>query len=410
MADATQPVTQAHPASARGTWYLYAVVLGSVSVICGLIWDISWHRTIGRDTFWTPAHLAIYLGGILAGCSSGWLVLQTTFRGTAEQRAVTVSFWGFRGPLGAWVCIWGALAMVTSAPFDDWWHNAYGLDVTILSPPHAVLGMGVAGIQVGALLLTVAAQNRRAGGGGGGEVPRGDSPTVVRDPQPLRRLTRLYVLAAGILVTMHAVMTMEYNFTNQMHSARFYQVSAIVFPVVLVAAARAARLRFPATAIAAVYMGLMLVMIWFLPLFPGEPKLAPITNPVTRLVPPHFPILLVIPAVGIDLLMARLAGKDWRLSVLLGVSFVGLLLAAQWYFAEFLLSPAARNPFFAAGRWGYNEGPGDWWYRFWALDGSAGGTLDPRLLARGLGIAVLLGVVSSRIGLWWGKWMARVQR
>jgi hypothetical protein len=39
---------------------------------------------------------------------------------------------------GGWVCIWGALAMLTSAPFDDWWHNAYGLDVKIVSPPHMI--------------------------------------------------------------------------------------------------------------------------------------------------------------------------------------------------------------------------------------------------------------------------------
>ena len=48
-----------------------------------------------------------------------------------------VRFWGFRAPLGAWVAIWGAFAMLTSAPFDDWWHNAYGLDVKVLSPPHS---------------------------------------------------------------------------------------------------------------------------------------------------------------------------------------------------------------------------------------------------------------------------------
>src|SRR3989338_1904298 len=137
-------------------WYLYCVVAGSLSVICGLIWDISWHRSIGRDTFWTPAHLAIYLGGILAGCSSGWVVLKTTFAGTPVERGASVPFWGFRGPLGAWVCIWGAFAMLTSAPFDNWWHDTYGLDVTILSPPHAVLGMGIAGVQIGALLITVA--------------------------------------------------------------------------------------------------------------------------------------------------------------------------------------------------------------------------------------------------------------
>ena len=37
-------------------WQLAAVVFASTSIIVGLIWDISWHMTIGRDTFWTPAH------------------------------------------------------------------------------------------------------------------------------------------------------------------------------------------------------------------------------------------------------------------------------------------------------------------------------------------------------------------
>ena len=52
-------------------WYLWAVAFASTSVIVGVIWDISWHRTIGRDTFWTSAHLAIYLGGAVAGLSCG---------------------------------------------------------------------------------------------------------------------------------------------------------------------------------------------------------------------------------------------------------------------------------------------------------------------------------------------------
>ena len=29
--------------------------------------------------------------------------------------------------------------MIVSAPFDNWWHNAYGLDVRIISHPHMVL-------------------------------------------------------------------------------------------------------------------------------------------------------------------------------------------------------------------------------------------------------------------------------
>ena len=153
------PATAVPAATSVVRWPLWAVAFASTSVIAGILWDISWHRTIGRDSFWTPAHMAIYLGGVVAGLSCGWLVLYTTFAGTARDRAAGVSFWGFRGPLGAWVCIWGALAMIVSAPFDDWWHNAYGLGVEILSPPHVVLAAGVYGIGIGAMLMALARQN-----------------------------------------------------------------------------------------------------------------------------------------------------------------------------------------------------------------------------------------------------------
>src|SRR6478672_5428429 len=87
------------PTSARAVvldwaWHAYAVVVAATMVVVGLLWDISWHMSIGRDTFWTPAHLLIQSGGLLAGVSSGVLALHTTFRGTAEARASAVSFWG----------------------------------------------------------------------------------------------------------------------------------------------------------------------------------------------------------------------------------------------------------------------------------------------------------------------------
>ena len=51
-------------------WSVYAALFGSTSIIIGGEWDISWHQSIGRDTFWSPPHLAIYLGGIVAGAIS----------------------------------------------------------------------------------------------------------------------------------------------------------------------------------------------------------------------------------------------------------------------------------------------------------------------------------------------------
>src|SRR5215210_6385795 len=83
-------------------WYCFAIVFGATCIPMGAMWDISWHQSIGRDTFWTPAHMMIYLGGMIPGFSCGWMVLKTTFRGTREERARSVSFIGFRGPLGAW--------------------------------------------------------------------------------------------------------------------------------------------------------------------------------------------------------------------------------------------------------------------------------------------------------------------
>src|SRR5205085_9835518 len=62
--------------------------------------------------------------------------------------------------LGAWICIWGCGMLLTSAPFDNWWHNAYGLDVRIISPPHAVLAVGIFSIVIGAVLLCQREQER----------------------------------------------------------------------------------------------------------------------------------------------------------------------------------------------------------------------------------------------------------
>ena len=110
-ASTLSPATQS---SATRIWPLYATLCSSACIVVGLLWDISWHQTVGRDTFWTLPHLLEQFGAILAGFSCGWLVLSTTFRGSPEERAQSVFFWGFRGPLGAWMTIWGTFVMITT--------------------------------------------------------------------------------------------------------------------------------------------------------------------------------------------------------------------------------------------------------------------------------------------------------
>src|SRR5205814_9203438 len=147
----------------RPPWSVWLSALAVTSATVGADGDSCWHRSIGRDTFWTPAHMAIYLCGVLTGIVSAYLILSTTFDRNSPLRESSVTVWGFRGPLGAFIAAWGGIAMLVSAPFDDWWHGAYGLDVKIISPPHMVLAAGMMAVHIGALILILGQMNRAEG-------------------------------------------------------------------------------------------------------------------------------------------------------------------------------------------------------------------------------------------------------
>jgi hypothetical protein len=383
---ATKPFAGAPP-----FWPGLLLAFAATCITVGIMWDISWHQTIGRDTFWTPAHMTIYLGGVLGGCIGGWLAVRCTFLGGPEERAASVQVLGARAPLGAWLAIWGALAMVTSGPFDNWWHNAYGLDVKIISPPHALLGLGMFGISFGALLLVLTRQNRLQDGSGSG----------------------LFVYVGGIFLALAGVFVMEYSFPNEQHAALFYEVCALAFPIRLVTMGRAGRTTWPATRTAAVYLIVVCLMVWILPLFPAQPRLAPIFNPLTHMVAPPFPLLLIFPAVAIDLVL-RKAGeaKGWRrvaLAFVLGTVFLAVFVAVQWFFARFLLSHYAQNWFFAGDRiWGFANKPGKWNNQFWHhINGRPAVGL---FTLSGLTLSLILASANSWIGLLLGGWMRKVQR
>jgi hypothetical protein len=141
---------------------------------------------------------------------------------------------GLRGPLGAFICGWGGVAMLTSAPFDDWWHNAYGLDVKILSPPHVLLFLGGLAVQIGTLILVLGYMNRAEG--------------ALR-----RKLEWAFLYGGAVILASQHLISMEHTQRVQMHTAGFYFACAVVFPVVLATVARACGTRWAATKAAAMY-------------------------------------------------------------------------------------------------------------------------------------------------------------
>ena len=387
---AAQRATQARSLS-RVTavpWFVWTGIVAVSSIAFGLYWDISWHMTIGRDTFWTPAHLLIQFGGVLAAITCSWLIFSTTFAHDSTSRESSVRIWGFRGPLGAFLTAWGGVTMLTSAPFDNWWHNSFGLDVEILSPPHVVLGLGMMGVGIGCLLLLVGVMNRAEGAS-------------------KQKLTWLFLYLCGLLVFLHLILVSEFSDPTQMHSAIFYRVICLGAPVLIIAFARASGYRWGATAIAAIYTLFMLSWEWILPLFPAQPKLGPVYTNVTHMVPVQFPLLILGPAIAIDLLLNRFEKRNkWFRALILGSAFLVALVAVHWPFGNFMISPYARNWIFGQSYFPYQWPPSLYYqaYQFQHIEATRAA------FWLGMGIAWISAIFSARVGLGFGDWLSRIRR
>jgi len=176
---------------------------------------------------------------------------------------------------------------------------------------------------------------------------------------------------------------------------------------------RGSKFRWAATWIALTYMAIDALMSWTLPLFPGQPRLGPIYNPVDHFVALPFPLLLVIPAFVVDLIRGWIGHgrgwqRDWAIALLAGISFALVFLLTQWFFSAFLISRSAENWFFATkNHWGYREGPGDWHYRFWS---ETYPRYNPPMTWKALFLAFALSIAATRAGLWLGNWIAKVKR
>jgi hypothetical protein len=389
-------------------WYLWLGTAAVTSATIGGAWDVSWHRSIGRDTFWTPAHLMIQACGILAGIIGLWLVARATLGRDPELRAASVNIFGLRAPLGVFLAGWGGVAMVTSAPFDNWWHNAYGLDVKIVSPPHTLLILGIRAVAIGMMFLILAAMNRAAAPNPAAEPATGawGNEDLTADPVLFHRLQRLFLYLGGLAVGGQMFFLQEYTWDVALHQAQAYIALGIGIPMVFAILWQASRYRWASTVTAAIYMACILSEILILPLVPAQPKLGPVFNPITHLIPAKFPILIIVPALALDLLWQRTKSwKPWQIALVSGVLFTAVLFAVEWPFASFLMTKASENRFFGTIYFDYNaRATGyDRMRRFF----------HPAYgfpLYKGLGIASLCAMASTWLGLAFGRWMRGVQR
>jgi len=121
---------------------LWGALAAKVVGAWGLGWDIQWHMTIGRDSFWIAPHLMIY-GSVVVGLALGWGVLAYEW------------WYGVPSTRGFRLAALGLVLVVLAAPIDDLWHRLFGLDVTLWSPPHLLALFGSAVSTLGCLVIAI---------------------------------------------------------------------------------------------------------------------------------------------------------------------------------------------------------------------------------------------------------------
>jgi hypothetical protein len=124
------------------------------------------------------------------------------------------------------------------------------------------------------------------------------------------------------------------------------------------------------------------------------------------MIPAKFPILILVPALALDLLWQRVKNwKPWQIALVSGFLFIAVLTAVEWPFADFLLSNASKNRFFGTIYFDYNaRAIGYDRMRQWYFPDHGAA------LYFGLLRAAVYASISTWIGLLFGRWMRGVQR
>jgi hypothetical protein len=124
------------------------------------------------------------------------------------------------------------------------------------------------------------------------------------------------------------------------------------------------------------------------------------------MVPPKFPILLLVPALAFDLIRYYLPVLSrWRAAAVNGLAWLALLVAAEWPFASFLMSPYAANRFFGTRYLDFGTPP-DNADALRIFEAPQHGLP----LYAGLLVAALVAVVAVRMGEVFGRWLRSIYR
>jgi hypothetical protein len=146
-------------------------IVGFLLVSAGILlaasaggWDITNHLLNKPESFFSPPHAALYSGvglviiGAILIYIGRFIIRGRKSRNTTHHtqrlkaviRVVSASY-SSSPPLSVKLVYLGVILLVSAGPFDFVWHSTFGLD-GLLSPPHAVLTIGMTLCSIGSFL------------------------------------------------------------------------------------------------------------------------------------------------------------------------------------------------------------------------------------------------------------------
>ena len=132
---------------------LLIISLGILLTASSGSWDITNHLLNRPETFFSPPHAGLYSGVVLVLFGSLMTYRYHRHSGKISDIQTKKSL-----PTYLRLVIVGIVMLISAGPLDFAWHTAFGLD-GLLSPPHAVLTMGLVLCSIGAFLGLIRKNN-----------------------------------------------------------------------------------------------------------------------------------------------------------------------------------------------------------------------------------------------------------
>lgn len=132
---------------------LLIISLGILLTASSGSWDITNHLLNRPETFFSPPHAGLYSGVVLVLFGSLMTYRYHRHSGKISDIKTKKSL-----PTYLRLVIVGIVMLISAGPLDFAWHTAFGLD-GLLSPPHAVLTMGLVLCSIGTFLGLIRKNN-----------------------------------------------------------------------------------------------------------------------------------------------------------------------------------------------------------------------------------------------------------